>query len=116
MREHNIQNEIRLWCGQHGLLCFRCNVGKVQCADGTWFDTGLPEGFSDLIILANGTIYFCEVKTRYGQQREAQKRFQAVVTEHGYTYFVARSTIDVERVILYNNTGGDANGKADIQR
>ena len=109
MREHNIQNDIRAWCGEHGFLCFRCNVGKVQCIDGTWFDTGLPEGFSDLIILANKTIYFCEVKTRYGQQRKAQIDFQRIVTQHGYTYFVARSIDDVQRII-YNKCGGDANG------
>ena len=105
-REHNIQNDIRAWCGEHGYLCFRCNVGKVQCIDGTWFDTGLPDGFSDLIILANRTIYFCEVKTRYGKQREDQIRFERTVTNHGYTYFVARSIDDVERII-YNNCGGD---------
>ena len=100
IREHNIQNEIRLWCGQHGLLCFRCNVGKVQCIDGTWFDTGLPEGFSDLIVLANKTIYFIEVKTKTGQQRKAQKTFQNIVEQHGYTYIVARSKEDVENAIL----------------
>lgn len=106
-REHNIQNDIRAWCGEHDLLCFRCNVGKVQCIDGTWFDTGLPEGFSDLIILANRTIYFVEVKTRYGQQRQAQRQFQSVVESHGYTYIVARSVLDVSSVIPYNNTGGN---------
>lgn len=100
MTEHDIQNSIRLWCGQHNILCFRCNVGKVQCIDGTWFDTGLPNGFSDLIILANNTIYFCEVKTRKGKQREAQIRFQEVVTDHGYTYFVARCVQDVINVLF----------------
>lgn len=99
IREHNIQNEIRLWCGQHGLLCFRCNVGKVQCIDGTWFDTGLPEGFSDLIVLANKTIYFIEVKTKTGQQRKAQIQFQKIVTERGYTYIVARSVEDCEVIL-----------------
>lgn len=107
MREHNIQNEIRAWCGEHDILCFRCNVGRVQCIDGTWFDTGLPEGFSDLIALANGTIYFIEVKTKYGQQRKAQIEFQRTVEARGYKYIVARSTLDVASVILYNNTGGD---------
>ena len=105
-REHNIQNEIRLWCGERNILCFRCNVGKVQCIDGTWFDTGLPEGFSDLIILANGTIYFCEVKTKYGQQRKAQIDFERIVTEHGYKYFVARGIDDVSKIISNNSTGG----------
>lgn len=107
MREHNIQNEIRAWCGEHDILCFRCNVGKVQCIDGTWFDTGLPEGFSDLIALTNGTIYFIEVKTKYGQQRQAQKDFERIVTERGYRYIVARSVLDVSSVLSYNNTGGD---------
>lgn len=99
IKEHNIQNEIRLWCGKHNLLCFRCNVGKVQCIDGTWFDTGLPEGFSDLIVLANKTIYFVEVKTRTGKQRDAQKTFQRCVEERGYTYIVARSTEDCEVIL-----------------
>ena len=106
-REHNIQNEIRAWCGEHDILCFRCNVGKVQCIDGTWFDTGLPEGFSDLIALTNQTIYFIEVKTKYGQQRQAQRRFQDIVESRGYIYIVARSVLDVSSIIPYNNTGGN---------
>ena len=97
--EHKIMNEIRLWCGEHKIPCFRCNVGRVRTDKGTWFDTGLPEGFSDLIILFNKTIYFCEVKTRKGHQREAQKQFQEMVISHGYTYFIARSINDVEEVI-----------------
>lgn len=101
IREHNIQNEIRLWCGQHNILCFRCNVGKVQMTNGQWFDTGLPEGFSDLIILTNKTIYFCEVKTKTGKQREAQIKFMNIVRNLGYNYFVARSIDDVKEAIKY---------------
>lgn len=95
-KEHNIQNAIRLWCGENDILCFRCNVGKVQTIYGDWFDTGLPEGFSDLIILDNGTIYFCECKTLIGKQRQAQIDFQRTVESHGYKYFVARSIADVK--------------------
>ena len=99
-REHNIQKEIMLWCGQHNLLCFRCNVGRVKTIDGRWFDTVLPEGFSDLIVLANGTIYFVEVKTRTGKQRTAQIIFMNNVRKYGYNYIIARSINDVEEVIL----------------
>lgn len=99
--EHKIMNEIRLWCGQHNILCFRCNVGKVKTIDGIWFDTGLPEGFSDLIILYNFTIYFCEVKTATGRQRECQIKFMNVVRSYGYTYFIARSVDDVIKNINY---------------
>ena len=98
-KEHNIQNAIRLWCGEHNYLCFRANVGKVRTANGRWFDTGLPEGFSDLFILANNTIYFCECKTLKGKQREDQINFQRTIEEHGYVYFIARSVEDVEEVI-----------------
>lgn len=99
--EHHIMSNIRLWCGQHDILCFRCNVGKVRTADGMWFDTGLPEGFSDLIILYNHTIYFCEVKTATGKQRAAQVTFMNTVRSYGYTYFIARSVDDVIKNIDY---------------
>lgn len=98
-REHNIQNEIRLWCGEHDILCFRTNVGRVRTDTGYYFDTGLPDGFPDLIILANHTIYFCEVKTRTGRQRACQIDFMNMIRKRGYTYFVARSIKDVEEVI-----------------
>lgn len=94
-REHNIQNDIRLWCGINNIPCFRCNVGRVKTEDGRFFDTGLPSGFSDLFILYNHTIYFIEVKTRKGKQREDQINFQNYVTSYGYTYIVARSVKDV---------------------
>lgn len=99
MREHDIQNSIRLWCSEHDILCFRCNVGKVKMEDGRWFDTGLPSGFPDLIILFNHTIYFCEVKTRKGRQREDQINFMNQIRARGYIYFVARSVQDVEKAL-----------------
>ena len=101
MREADVQNAIRIRCGELGLPCFRCNVGRVRTADGRWFDTGLPEGFPDLMILANGTVLFCEVKAKKGRQREAQKAFQARMEELGYRYFVARSVEDLERELRW---------------
>ena len=99
-REHNIQNEIRAWCGEHNILCFRCNVGKVQCIDGSWFDTGLPEGFPDLLLFpGQGLAVCCEVKAKYGQQRQAQIAFQQTVEERGYKYVVARSVDDVKKAL-----------------
>ena len=99
MSERDVQNAIRLWCGRRDILCFRCNVGRVLTADGRTFDTGLPEGFPDLIILYDRTIWFCEVKTRKGRQREAQVRFQREVESRGYAYFVARSAADVAKAL-----------------
>lgn len=74
--EHRLMNEIRLWCGQHDLLCFRCNVGKFLKADGTWFDTGLPVGFSDLIIFdSNGHTFFIECKVKPNKPSTEQTAF-----------------------------------------
>lgn len=99
-REHNIQNEIRAWCGEHNIWCFRCNVGKVQCIDGTWFDTGLPEGFPDLLVLpGNNIVICCEVKAKYGKQRDAQINFQKEAESRGYTYVLARSVDDVKKTL-----------------
>lgn len=96
--EHRIMNQIRLWCGQHDILCFRCNVGRVRTADGGWFDTGLPEGFSDLLILHNGQCIFCEVKTPNGRQHDCQIAFEQTVRSRGFIYIVARSVEDVKKL------------------
>jgi len=98
--EHYIQNQIRLWLGQNGYLAFRCNVGKVMTADGTFFNTGLPEGFSDLLVLGNkGDAYFIEVKSKTGKQRPCQKEFQDIVTKRGFKYILARSVDDVKNAL-----------------
>ena len=103
--EHRVMNEIRLWCGEHDILCFRVNVGKVRMIreDGTfgWFDTGLPPGFSDLLALDNhGKCYFIECKKpKNSYQRKDQKKFQEVVERRGFTYILARSKEDVAKII-----------------
>lgn len=97
--EHAIMNSIRLWCGEHNILCFRCNVGKVRKADGSWFDTGLPEGFPDLLLLDyGGKVIFCEVKTPTGKQKDDQKRFQEIVESRGFIYIIARCVEDVAKL------------------
>jgi len=99
--EHRVMNEIRIWCGQHNLLCFRCNVGKIKLPNGGYFDTGLPNGFPDLLILGNnGDIYFCEVKAPGGRQRPDQIKFQYMVESRGFKYILAYSIKEVENGIL----------------
>ena len=97
--ERDVQNAIRAYLGAKGIACFRCNVGRVRTADGRFFDTGLPEGFPDLIALpGNGIVAFIEVKAPKGRLREAQRRFRDWATAKGYIYVVARSVEDVEDI------------------
>ena len=111
MIEHDIQNLIRVWCGENGYMCFRCNVGKVQYIDGYGrnkvFDTGLPTGFSDLLCLApGGKTYFIECKQPGKYQRPDQKKFQKAVESYGFTYILARSVEDVRKVIAPSKPEG----------
>ena len=67
--EHRIQNEIRLALSDSCVI-FRVNVGQVRTPDGRYFDTGVPQGFSDLFGFrkSDGTAVFIEVKTPKGRQ------------------------------------------------
>lgn len=98
--EHDIQNTIRLELSRRGILCFRANVGKVRMADGRWFDTGLPKGFSDLFgFRADGRIFFIEVKNKTGRVRSEQKRFLEKMRQCGALAGVARSVEEALDII-----------------
>ena len=75
--ETDIMNQIRLALSAAGHTNFRGNVGKVRMADGRWFSTGLPEGFSDLFGFrkSDAKMFFIEVKTPTGRLRKDQERF-----------------------------------------
>ena len=99
--EHQIQNEIRLALANRNCLVFRTNVGKVKMADGRWFDTGLPKGFSDLTgaRLSDGKIFFIEVKNKNGRVREDQVKFINSMKKYGLIAGVARSVEDAIKIV-----------------
>lgn len=99
--EHQIQNEIRLALANNDCLVFRTNVGKVQTVNGTWFDTGLPNGFTDLCgcRLSDGKMFFIEVKNEKGKLREAQKVFINKMKSYGLIAGVARSAEDALKIV-----------------
>lgn len=79
--EHDIQNSIRLKLSELGYAVFRINSGKIRMADGRWFDTGVPKGFSDLIAVKGGRIFFLEVKTETGKASPEQIKFLATMRD-----------------------------------
>lgn len=79
--EHDIQNSIRLKLSELGYAVFRINSGKFKMADGRWFDTGVPKGFSDLIAVKGGRIFFLEVKTETGKASPEQLNFIATMRD-----------------------------------
>lgn len=103
MNEHSIQNAIRLKLSDLGYAVFRINSGKVRTADGRWFDTGVPKGFSDLIACKDGKIYFLEVKTETGKASPEQLNFISVMRDrYGCTADIVRSVDDAVRIVTEN--------------
>jgi hypothetical protein len=82
--EHDLQNQIRLELSKNGWITFRTNVGKVKLADGRFFDTGLPPGFSDLMALKDGKTVFIEVKKQGGKVSKSQKNFIEQMKRNGF--------------------------------
>lgn len=102
--EHDIQNEIRIWCGEHDLLAIRINVGTFRdLYSERVIKTGPPNGWPDLQIFDNkGNIYFCECKARYGRLREDQKKLHAELRRRNFVVIVPKSLQDfVEEIEKY---------------
>lgn len=90
--EHDIQNEIRIWCGEHDLLAIRINVGQGYTKDGRFFTTGAPNGYPDLTILGkNGFCCYCETKTPVGRLRKDQIEFHKILRDRGFKVIVPHS-------------------------
>ena len=96
MTEHELQQNIRLALGKHGIV-LRLNVGKVRTEDGRYLTTGLPPGTSDLLFIGGGRAVFIEIKTLRGRVSEQQTNFINAVNRIGapnITAGVARSVED----------------------
>lgn len=104
--EHNIQNRIRAALSPYAVI-FRANVGTAYTADGRYFTTGLPKGFSDLFGFrrSDGRAIFIEVKTPKGRVRPEQQKFIEVMQSFGVIAGVCRSVDDALKLI-----GGDNDG------
>lgn len=100
MTEHDIQNAVRLKLSELGYAAFRINTGKFKLADGRWFDVGVPKGFSDLVAVRDGRVYFLEVKTANGKASPDQLNFIAVMRDrYGCTAGIVRSVDDAVRLV-----------------
>lgn len=100
MTEHDIQNAVRLKLSELGYAVFRINTGKFKLADGRWFDVGVPKGFSDLIAVKDGRVFFLEVKTKDGKASPEQVNFITVMRDrYGCAAGIVRSVDDAIRLV-----------------
>ena len=99
MTEHNFQNYIRKELSKLGYITFRVNVGKVKMFDGRYFDTGLPKGFSDIIALKEGKIYFIELKVDKNKPSKEQLNFIKQMKKNGFGAGVAWNMEDILKIL-----------------
>lgn len=103
-READIQNQIRIALAPHATI-FRVNSGKVRMQDGRYFDTGVPNGFSDLCGFrkSDGKMIFIEVKNEKGRLRDGQKHFINQVGKYPVIVGVCRSAEEALKLVLGEN-------------
>lgn len=126
MLEHDIQNSIRLAISENKLgVSFRTNVGRAWTGEKITknpdksitiknprpFDTGLPKGFSDLLVIKTLTITpdmvgkqiasanFIEVKNKKGKPTADQENFIERMQELGAKAGIARSPDDALKIL-----------------
>lgn len=99
--ETDLMHRIEEAVSKRGCLVFRANVGKIQMADGRWFDTGLPKGFSDLFgcIPRSGRFFAIECKVKPNKPTPEQIQFLHVIRRLGAIGLVAYSVEDVEQAL-----------------
>ena len=100
-READIQNKIRIALAPHATI-FRVNSGKVRMADGRYFDTGVPNGYSDLsgFRKKDGKAIFLEIKNEKGKLRPDQVKFLKKMQEYPVIAGVARNVEDALNLVL----------------
>lgn len=126
LSEHDTQNLIRIGISENNLgTCFRVNVGQAYVGDKIiknpdrsikiinprMFNTGLPKGFSDLLVITPIIITpeminqqfaragFLEIKTVTGRPTKDQLNFIEQMKKLGARAGVARSIEDVIQIL-----------------
>lgn len=104
IKESDVQNSIRLALNPYAII-FRANVGTVRTADGRYFNTGLPKGFSDLFGFrkTDGKLIFIEVKNEKGRLQEDQKHFLSTMQQYPVISGVARSPEEAIKIVMEEN-------------
>lgn len=99
MREHDIQNKVRIGLSKLGFVVFRINVGNFYTKDGRYIKGSVPVGFSDLIAIKDGRIYFLEIKDSKGKASAEQINFIDQMKLKGCKGGICRSVEDAIKII-----------------
>ena len=101
MKESDIQASVRLALNPYAII-FRVNSGKVRMQDGRYFDSGVPNGFTDLagFRLSDGKAIYLEIKTEKGKLRKEQIHFLAEMSKYPVIVAVCRSAEEAVKIVM----------------
>lgn len=95
--EKILSKQIQAVCGENNIICFDVNVGGGQLITGSYFRTGLPRGFSDLLLFtSNGKTAFIETKIKHRKPTQEQINFINTMKKRG---FIAGVVYDINDFI-----------------
>ncbi len=95
--EKLLSKQIQAVCGENNIICFDVNVGGGQLITGSYFRTGLPRGFSDLLLFtSNGKTAFIETKIKPRKPTQEQINFINTMKKRG---FIAGVVYDINDFI-----------------
>ena len=98
--EKILSKQIQAVCGENNIICFDVNVGGGQLITGSYFRTGLPRGFSDLLLFtSNGKTAFIETKIKPRKPTQEQINFINSMYKRG---FIAGFVYDINDYINNN--------------
>ena len=96
--ETRLSNDIKLWCGEHNILCFHINQGTLYTQYGGVVKLDTPNGFPDLLcIYTNSRTAFIETKIKPRKPTKDQLRVQALLRDRGFpstTVYTLQEFID----------------------
>ena len=83
--EKLLSKQIQAVCGENNIICFDVNVGGGQLITGSYFRTGLPRGFPDLLLFNdNGKTAFIETKIKPRKPTQEQINFINTMKKRGF--------------------------------
>ena len=95
--EKILSKQIQAVCGENNIICFDVNVGGGQLITGSYFRSGLPRGFSDLLLFtSNGKTAFIETKIKPRKPTQEQINFINTMKKRG---FIAGVVYDINDFI-----------------
>ena len=107
LSEDRLQQECFIWFSNdykmyRGLLFHVPNGGFRLSREAAKLKTmGVVSGVSDLIFLWKGRVYFFELKTKIGKQSKDQIRWESLVKNEGFNYFLIRTFEEFKKEILH---------------